>query len=131
MNYRIIAGYPRSRQSQPVRTPGTGMEQRKGRQNFAMLGLMALLAVAYYLTIYFWRPLSTAHKVEGSIGILLGLFICSKPAANLLDLLFDLLQNRFKRVSGVRLTLWLVLNFIILLVGWFIITLGATRFTRV
>jgi hypothetical protein len=107
------------------------MEQRKGRQNFGMLGLMALLAGAYYLTIYFWRPLSAAHKVEGSIGILLGLFICSKPAANLLDLLFDLLQNRFKRVSGVRLTLWLILNFVILLVGWFIITLGATRFTRV
>jgi hypothetical protein len=107
------------------------MQQRKSRHNFGMLGVMAVLAVAYYLTIYFWRPLSTAHKVEGSIGILLGLFICSKPAANLLDLLFDLLQNRFKRVSGVRLTLWLILNLVILLVGWFIITLGATRFSTV
>jgi hypothetical protein len=107
------------------------MEKRKGRHNYGMLGVMALLAVAYYVTIYFWRPLSTAHKVEGSIGILLGLFICSKPAANLLDLLFDLLQNRFQRISGLRLTLWLIFNFIILLVGWFVITLGATRFTRV
>jgi len=107
------------------------MEQRKGRQNYGMLGVMVLLALAYAVTVYLWRPLSTAHKLEGSIGILLGLFICSKPAANLLDLLFDLLQNRFQRVSGLRLTLWLVLNFIILLVGWFIITLGATRFTRV
>ena len=107
------------------------MQQRKTRHNFGMLGVMAVLAVAYYLTIYFWRPLSTAHTVEGSIGILLGLFICSKPAANLLDLLFDLLQNRFQRVSGVRLTLWLILNLVILLVGWFIITLGATRLTRV
>ena len=107
------------------------MEQRKGRQNYGMLGVMVLLALAYAVTVYLWRPLSTAHKLEGSIGILLGLFICSKPAANLLDLLFDLLQNRFQRVSGMRLTLWLVLNFIILLVGWFIITLGATRFTRV
>jgi hypothetical protein len=107
------------------------MERRKGRLNFGMLGIMALLALAYAVTIYVWRPLSTAHKVEGSIGILLGLFICSKPAANLLDLLFDLLQNRFQRVRGLRLILWLVLNMIILLVGWFVITLGATRFTRV
>jgi len=107
------------------------MEQRKNRHNFGTLGLMALLAMAYYLTIYFWRPFSTAHKLEGSIGILLGLFICSKPAANLLDLLFDLLVNRFQRISGPRLILWLVLNFVILFAGWLVITLGFTRFARV
>jgi len=107
------------------------MQQRKSRHNYGMLGVMVLLALAYAATVYVWRPLTTAHKVEGSLGILLGLFICSKPAANLLDLLFDLLHNRFQRVSGLWLTMWLVLNFIVLLVGWFIITLGATRFTRV
>ena len=92
---------------------------------------MALLALAYAVTIYLWRPLSGAHRVEGVFGILIGLFICSKPAANLLDLLFDLLSNRFHQDSLLRLTLWLVVNFFILLVGWFIITLGATRFTMV
>ena len=107
------------------------MQQRKSRHNYGMLGVMVLLALAYAATVYVWRPLTTAHKVEGSLGILLGLFICSKPAANLLDLLFDLLHNRFQRVSGLWLTMWLVLNFIVLLVGWFIITLVATRFTRV
>jgi hypothetical protein len=107
------------------------MEWRKAKRNYGVLGVMALLAVAYYLTVYFWRPLSTAHEVEGSLGILLGLFICSKPAANLLDMLFDLLANRFQQESGLRLLVWLVLNFFILLLGWFIITLGATRFTRV
>ena len=105
------------------------MEWRKVKRNYGMLGVMALLALAYGVTVYLWRPLSTAHKVEGSLGILLGLFICSKPAANLLDLLFDLLANRFQHDSGLRLALWLVLNFIILLVGWFVITLGTTRFT--
>ena len=92
---------------------------------------MALLAIAYYLTIYFWRPLSTIHKVEGSLGILLGLFICSKPAANLLDMLFDLLSNRYQKERNLRLILWLAMNFFILLVGWYIITLGATRFTTI
>ena len=107
------------------------MERRKDWRNFGMLGVMALLAVAYYVTIYFWRPLSSAHKVEGILGILLGLFICSKPAANLLDLLYDLLVNRFQQVNGLRLALWLVVNFFILFVGWFVITLGTTRFTAV
>jgi hypothetical protein len=99
------------------------------RKNYGVLGVMALLATAYYLTVYFWRPLSTAHKIEGGLGILLGLFICSKPAANLLDMLFDLLSNRFQQENALRLTVWLASNFLILLVGWFIITLGATRFT--
>jgi hypothetical protein len=107
------------------------MSAQKRRQNYAILGVLVLLALLYVVTIYFWRPLSNAHKVEGSLGILLGLYICSKPAANLLDLLFDLLSSRFLPVSGLRLVLWLASNFIMLLVGWFIITLGATRFTAV
>jgi len=107
------------------------MEQRNSRRNYGVLMIMALLALAYDLTVYIWRPLSTAHKVEGILGILLGLFICSKPAANLLDLLFDLLGNRLQREPELRLILWLVMNFLILLVGWFVITLGATRFTTV
>ncbi len=107
------------------------MERRKGRLNFGMLGIMALLALAYAVTIYVWRPLSTAHKVEGSLGILLGLFICSKPAANLLDMLFDLLSNRFQHDSGLLLVFWLILNFLVMLIGWFVITLGATRFTTI
>jgi hypothetical protein len=107
------------------------MSAQKRRQNYAILGVLILLALLYAATIYFWPPLSNAHKVEGSLGILLGLYICSKPAANLLDLLFDLLSSRFLPVSGLRLVLWLTSNFIMLLVGWFIITLGATRFTAV
>jgi hypothetical protein len=105
------------------------MEWHKVKRNYGTLSVMGLLAVAYYLTVYFWRPLSTAHKIEGSLGILLGLFICSKPAANLLDMLFDLLANRFQHDNALRLTLWLSSNFLVLLAGWFIITLGATRFT--
>jgi len=124
-------GFNNDRRSKPGSTSGAGMGQRKGGRNYGMLGLMALLAIAYYLTIYFWRPLSTIHKVEGSLGILLGLFICSKPAANLLDMLFDLLSNRYQKERNLRLILWLAMNFFILLVGWYIITLGATRFTTI
>jgi cell division protein FtsX len=92
---------------------------------------MLLLALSYHVTVYFWRPLWRYHKVEGILGILLGLFICSIPAANLLDMLYDLLGNRMQKQDGLRLIFWLVLNIIVLLVGWFIITLGATRFTRI
>jgi hypothetical protein len=107
------------------------MSAQKSRHNYVTLGVMLLLAVSYHVTVYFWRPLSRAHKVEGILGILLGLFICSIPAANLLDMLYDLLGNRFQKQEGLRLVFWLALNILVLLVGWFIITLGATRFTRI
>ena len=107
------------------------MSAQKSRHNYVTLGVMLLLAVSYHVTVYFWRPLSRAHKVEGILGILLGLFICSIPAANLLDMLYDLLGNRFQKQEGLQLVFWLALNILVLLVGWFIITLGATRFTRI
>ncbi len=107
------------------------MALQKRRHNYSLLGVLVLLAVFYTITIYFWRPLSNAHKVEGILGILLGLYICSKPAANLLDLLFDLLSKHLEPASGLRLVLWLVVNLALLLVGWFVITLGATRFTAI
>jgi hypothetical protein len=107
------------------------MSAQKRRHNYVTLGVMLLLAMSYHVTVYFWRPLSRAHKVEGILGILLGLFICSIPAANLLDLLYDLLRNRLQQDEGLRLVFWLFLNIIVLLVGWFVITLGATRFTTV
>ena len=107
------------------------MSAQKRRQNYVILGVLVLLALLYDVTVYFWRPLSGVHKVEGILGILLGLYISSKPAANLLDLMFDVLSNRFLKVSGLRLIFWLVVNILLLLVGWYVITLGATRFTRV
>ncbi len=107
------------------------MSAQKRWHNYVTLGVMLLLAMSYHVTVYFWRPLSRAHKVEGILGILLGLFICSIPAANLLDLLYDLLGNRLQQDEGLRLVFWLLLNIIVLLVGWFVITLGATRFTTV
>lgn len=107
------------------------MSAQKRRHNYVTLGVMLLLAMSYHVTVYFWRPLWRAHKVEGILGILLGLFICSIPAANLLDLLYGLLGNRLQQDEGLRLVFWLLLNIIVLLVGWFVITLGATRFTTV
>lgn len=107
------------------------MSAQKRRHNYVTLGVILLLALCYHMTVYFWQVLWHYHKVEGILGILLGLFICSIPAANLLDMLYDLLGNRLQQDEGLRVVVWLLVNIIVLLVGWFVITLGATRFTRI
>ncbi len=107
------------------------MKRPEDRRNYGTLAVMVLLAVAYHVTVYYWRPLWYYHKVEGILGILAGLFICSFPAANLLNMLYDLLGRRLQKQDGFSLFFWLLVNFVVLLIGWFIITLGATRFTRI
>jgi type II secretory pathway component PulL len=67
--------------------------------------------------------------MDGIIGVLLGLYICSHPAANMLDALF--FERRFQRPDSSRWSgiSWLALNILVLLVGWLVITIGATQLT--
>lgn len=59
---------------------------------------------------------------------LLGLYICSRPAANFLDLLF-LGRGALRQVStGWTGVSWLALNVLALVTGWFVMSVGATRF---
>jgi len=65
------------------------------------------------------QPLATA--------LLLGLYICSHPAANAIDLLFVdrwELDDMTAEWAGLA---WLGLNVLVLFCGWLVITLGAAR----
>ena len=83
-----------------------------------------------YLAWQYFLPFATGqYRVDGVVGVLLGLYICSYPAANGIDLIFADrvgLKRIFTRRSGF---LWLALNALVMIVGWFIIVIGASRFT--
>lgn len=97
-------------------------------RNTRRLCLLLVPALAYLSWGWFFR----GHRpdlVDGSIGVLLGLYICSHPAANGVDLIF-LDRVSFRRVaSNWNGLAWLLLNFIVLFVGWVIIVAGTTQFT--
>ena len=70
-------------------------------------------------------PAEGLPLLDGISGVLLGLFICSRPAANMLDLLFT---RRGQAASSEWSAIgWLVLNGLVMFVGWIVITIGATR----
>ena len=87
-----------------------------------------LVPAAVYLTwASYFRALAGSSMVDGTIGVLLGLYICAHPAANGIDLIF-LERGAFRRATsqwgGVS---WLALNGVVMFVGWLVIVAGATE----
>ena len=101
------------------------MEQPRGR-NYKTLGVVVVLALLYGGWLVTQRTITGIPRLDGVIGVLLGLFICSRPAANMLDLLFS--ERRSQSSSSEWSALgWLGLNLLVMFVGWMVITIGATR----
>ena len=92
-----------------------------------MLGILVVLGLAYNNWLYFLSTLTGVPLLDGGIGVLLGLYICSHPAANAVDMLFE--RGMLRRITSKWLGAgWLVLNLLVLAVGWMVIVTGVMRF---
>ncbi len=98
--------------------------QRRGR-NYKTLGAVVVLALLYIGVMYLQRTITGMPQLDGTIGVLLGLFVCSRPAANILDLLFT--QRSYATSSEWPAIRWFALNGLVLFLGWVVITIGATQ----
>ncbi len=92
-----------------------------------MLWASTLAGLVYSGWLQFVGTLTGASQVDGIIGVILGLYICSHPAAFIVDLLFFRRDSWRKFSSGKFMLAWLALNISLLLLGWFVIFLGTTR----
>lgn len=92
----------------------------------SLLGLI-LLAAVYTGWLFLFHSITGIRWVDGSLGVLLGLFICSRPAGNAVDLLF-FQRAAMRQISsewpGVA---WLGLNLLVMAIGTLVTILGATR----
>jgi hypothetical protein len=104
------------------------MDQHQRGRNIKKLWAIVLLGIAYSSLLYYQRPLTGANNVDGIIGVLFGLYICSHPAANMVDMLFFGRGDRRQFSSKRSAALWLALNMLVLLIGWMVIFAGTTRF---
>jgi hypothetical protein len=91
--------------------------------------LVVLLPVAAAYLI--WQSVAPAASgrdwLDSTVGLVLGLYICSRPAANGIDLFFaerGTLRRIFTRSSGVE---WMLLNAAVMIAGWFVILTAASR----
>lgn len=98
-------------------------QPRRGwRSNAGLIGL-TLGALAYGLVE---SSVAAASYWDGALGVVLGLFICAQPAANLIDALYRARTTRGDEPG------WLspLLNGLAMLAGIIVIILGTVQLTR-
>jgi hypothetical protein len=100
---------------------------RTGRNTGALWA--SVVAAATYVVLLARLPALTGEpKLDAAIGVVLGLYTCSHPAANAIDALFYS-RGRLARASWLGLG-WLALNVAVMLVGWLAIVGGVMRLVR-
>jgi hypothetical protein len=104
---------------------------RRQRRNTPWLFLAILLALVYGALLYFLRSLTGYTRLDGVVGIVLGVYICSHPAANIVDLIILGRTSLRQNLSRWAYFWWWVLNFVVLLTGIGVIFSGTIRFTVV
>jgi hypothetical protein len=103
------------------------IDRHQRRPSAKTLWALVLLGIGYSGFISYQGTLTGANNVDGFIGVVFGLYICSHPAANLVDMLFFRRGTRQQFSSKRSLFLWVALNLLVLLVGWIVIFIGTTR----
>jgi len=104
------------------------MEPYQRARNIKTLWVLILFGLAYSGLLHYHRTLTGRNEMDGIISVLLGLYICSHPAANVVDMLFFKRSDRRLFSSRWFAVLWVAFNMFVLLIGWIVIFMGTTRF---
>ena len=105
------------------------MDHDHYRRKTKLLWTLILTAAAYILWFNQRQRLTGNPMVDGAFSVVLGLYICSCPAGNAIDLLF-FERASFRNVIAQSSSIgWLALNILTLLMGWIVIYLGTAHLT--
>jgi hypothetical protein len=103
------------------------MEHQRRERKITTLSILAVLGIAYTSFVCSQHTLTGMNHLDGIIGVVLGLYICSHPAANLVDMFFYPRGIRHQFSSKRSVLLWLALNVMILFIGGIVIFTGTTQ----
>ena len=103
------------------------MDQYWRGRSPTFLFTMILLAVAYGWLITVQRFSTGSLLYDGTIGVGLGLYICSHPVSNAIDLLF-LDHGIMRGATGDHGLAWYGLNLMVMIAGWLVCVVGLTLF---
>ena len=104
------------------------MNQYKHRHNAGFLWVLIFLTIIFGALFHYRTTLTGINEPDGLIGVWLGLYICSHPAADFLEIIV-FRGNVQVWVSLSRSAVsWLALNMLVLLAGFILVMIGTTRF---
>jgi hypothetical protein len=101
-------------------------QERPGRNASSLVALL-VVALSYGLLLTIQPQLTGIALLDGTLGVALGLYICSHPASAAVDLLYldrMLMQRLASEWSDLG---WLALNLVVLVAGCLVTIVGATR----
>ena len=104
------------------------MEHSGHSRNTGILWGMILVGCLYLGLLDMLKTLTGNPVWDGAIGVLLGLYMASHPAANMVNMLFLRPRGIRHQTSRRSILGWLVLNLIVLLAAWLVIVSGTIRF---
>ena len=104
------------------------MKQRSPR-SIIILIIMILFGIGYLVLLNSQEPLTGSYKTDGIVSVLAGLYFCSHPAANGLDVLLYRRYMLHRKTSHSAEITWWALNLAVLLTGWWVMSVGIIRFS--
>ena len=108
---------------------GINMQKTHSSRRSLVLIILIVIGLVYSSLINLHVPLTSRYQWDGLLGVLYGLYACSHPAANVLDMLFYARGAHRQGFSVPAYRLFWGLNLLVLLVGWYDIFTGLLRFT--
>jgi hypothetical protein len=103
------------------------MEQLPLGRKIIALSALSGLGIAYSGLLCSQLTLTGRYILDGIIGVVLGLYISSHPAAHLVEMLFYRQGMRYSFSSKRSVIGWLSLNILVLLISGMVIFVGTTR----
>lgn len=103
------------------------MDQQPLGRKIILLSVFIVMGIAYSGFLHFEPTLTGRYVLDGIIGVVLGLYISSHPAAHLVETLFYRRAMQYSFSSKQSLVLWLSLNVLVLFISAMVIFVGTTR----
>ena len=111
--------------------PLLGRGRSRPERNSWILWALTLLAIIYGSALRYLGALTGRPQLDGIIGVILGLYVCSHPAANAVNMLFFDRHMLRQVTSEGSVAGWVALNLLTLAAGWMIIYAGIIRLVAV
>jgi hypothetical protein len=100
------------------------------KQKTRFLTWLLLLASAYSGLLYIQISPTGVYRLDGTIGVVMGIYICAHPAANVLDFILYGRHLLLEKIAIRPMVLWWLLNSVVMFLGLLVFVLGLLRFSE-
>lgn len=104
------------------------MTRLRNERNAKNLWGLIFVAIIVWVIFHVWPRITGSPEVDGLLAAFLGFYICSRAAANFLNvLIYELDTRRWASMTRPDLA-WLGLNALVMLTGLMLVVTGIYRF---